>query len=573
MQTIVGEVDRDVHHHHASAAPPTPPPKAGGGALTLVFAFGGNHFGNLGTGDDKGQAHPRHIPTLAGKGVVDVACGKDHSAALTATGELYMWGRGSNGRLGLNNAAHYQLIPRALPAKIAFNSVTCGGFHTLAIATGGVPYAWGCNASGQLGLGHRVDATSPAQVVGPGAAPQLVRVVDVGAGLATSAFACDDGMLYTCGSNECGALGIGICPTPDNLHDEGDNCYARPQPVRFPTREDCLTLTGALQHSSSASLAGATLLGRDRTRSHVSAPAHLLNAAIKIQSRVRGNSARRRSTGLGKPMKVARGGIVCGDFFMLALAEDRRGQCVIFTWGFGGCGALGHGDLDDRYEPTLVQGLRSKEVLSASAGAGHVAVVVRVRKIGQTLVYTWGAGASGQLGIGALSAPQKRGTLPESSATKDSGGGGGGSPDKKKPKTLSRKASDLDLLDNEEESEAPAGPLEVVRSPRLVESLNDKSVEVVSCGDAHTSALTADGKVFVWGCNRWFQLGLPSRRVPYKLWSPQQTRVAARGIGQRRVGAVVCGGRHTLVVLRQTGKKRETSDVGSTISHMLGWEQ
>lgn len=35
-----------------------------------------------------------------GKHVVHVACGSTYSAALTADGELYTWGRGNYGRLG-----------------------------------------------------------------------------------------------------------------------------------------------------------------------------------------------------------------------------------------------------------------------------------------------------------------------------------------------------------------------------------------------------------------------------------------------------------------------------------------
>jgi len=319
-------------------------------------------------------------------------------------------------------------------------------------------------------------------------------------------------------------------------------------------------------------------LGRTRTASsHVSAPKRLQAAATLIQKRVRGTSVRkseRRRRSIGQALTVARGGIVCGDFFMAALCEDRRGQALIFTWGFGGCGALGHGDLQDRHAPTLVQTLRAKDVRSVSAGAGHMAVVVRQRKIGVRMVYSWGAGASGQLGHGALASPQTRapgggGERKNSSASASSGHNN--NKPKGAGKALARRASDLDLFDDEEEQEVADAPTEVVRAPRLVESLNDKNVQVVSCGDFHTAALTADGKVFVFGCNRWFQLGLPGRSVPLKLWSPRETPVAVRGIGQRRVGAVVCGGRHTLVVLRQEGG-REASDVGSTISHMFGFD-
>lgn len=47
---------------------------------------------------------PKMIGTFngkqAGKHVVHIACGSTYSAAITADGELYTWGRGNYGRLG-----------------------------------------------------------------------------------------------------------------------------------------------------------------------------------------------------------------------------------------------------------------------------------------------------------------------------------------------------------------------------------------------------------------------------------------------------------------------------------------
>ena len=47
---------------------------------------------------------PRLIEALQGKGVVEIACGGAHSAAITAAGELYTWGKGRYGRLGHNDS-------------------------------------------------------------------------------------------------------------------------------------------------------------------------------------------------------------------------------------------------------------------------------------------------------------------------------------------------------------------------------------------------------------------------------------------------------------------------------------
>ena len=41
------------------------------------------------------------IESLLGKQVIDIACGGSHSAAISSAGELYTWGKGRYGRLGI----------------------------------------------------------------------------------------------------------------------------------------------------------------------------------------------------------------------------------------------------------------------------------------------------------------------------------------------------------------------------------------------------------------------------------------------------------------------------------------
>ncbi len=43
---------------------------------------------------------PALVEGLSGKGVVRVATGGSHSAAVTTSGQLFTWGKGSYGRLG-----------------------------------------------------------------------------------------------------------------------------------------------------------------------------------------------------------------------------------------------------------------------------------------------------------------------------------------------------------------------------------------------------------------------------------------------------------------------------------------
>lgn len=70
---------------------------------------------------------------------------------------------------------------------------------------------------------------------------------------------------------------------------------------------------------------------------------------------------------------------------------------LLFAWGRGGDGALGVGDTSSKNSPTLVQGsLRGKRVVAVSAaGDAHVAALTSEGE-----VYTWGRGLYLQLGHG-----------------------------------------------------------------------------------------------------------------------------------------------------------------------------
>lgn len=44
-------------------------------------------------------------------------------------------------------------------------------------------------------------------------------------------------------------------------------------------------------------------------------------------------------------------------------------------------------------------------------------------------------------------------------------------------------------------------------TPCLVESLDDKEVIDISCGGAHSAAITNSGKLYTWGRGRYGRLG------------------------------------------------------------------
>ena len=61
----------------------------------------------MGNTDTTEESEPRVVPTLQDRNVISVVLGDYHSAALTADGKLYTWGKFSGGALGLGVAGSH----------------------------------------------------------------------------------------------------------------------------------------------------------------------------------------------------------------------------------------------------------------------------------------------------------------------------------------------------------------------------------------------------------------------------------------------------------------------------------
>mmetsp|Transcript_7921 Transcript_7921/g.26307 ORF Transcript_7921/g.26307 Transcript_7921/m.26307 type:complete len:363 (-) Transcript_7921:360-1448(-) len=159
-------------------------------ATGTVFAWGMAEHGQLGLGTTEFQAHPRKLE-MAPR-IRSVAAGFQHSAAVTASGELFMFGSGEHGELGYGGVNN-QLKPRKVKG-FAVEAVSLGMSFTLALAPDGKAYAWGDGRNGRLGHDSTWGEVVPRVITSvPG------RVVQVEAGLFTSALVLESGALYTFG--------------------------------------------------------------------------------------------------------------------------------------------------------------------------------------------------------------------------------------------------------------------------------------------------------------------------------------------------------------------------------------
>jgi alpha-tubulin suppressor-like RCC1 family protein len=201
--------------------------------------------------------------------------------------------------------------------------------------------------------------------------------------------------------------------------------------------------------------------------------------------------------------------VACGDAHTVVLTSTG----AVYSWGGGGCGQLGHSGSsrmlrdDDGcpYQPLpcRVEGLPS-DITSVACGKAHTAVCSRT----SGAVFTWGAGACGQLGH---------------------------------PDTMSLPSDDDGY---------PYQPL-----PRAIAALGDERVVACAAGDVHTALLTEGGEVFVCGGGSFGQLGqgtdLTSLPVdqdgcPY---APTPLRVP----GLEGIGLIESGDQHVLAVDTRLG--------------------
>jgi len=137
-----------------------------------VFGWGNSEYGQFSSITEEQQiCHPTHLK-LEGVGKVkDIASGGTVCMVLTEDGEVFVWGYGILG-VGptLDMAAKPTAIPEVLFGKNSFSpdssveSIHCGLGHQAAITSTGDLYIWGKNRSGCLGLNTDDDRYFPLKV-------------------------------------------------------------------------------------------------------------------------------------------------------------------------------------------------------------------------------------------------------------------------------------------------------------------------------------------------------------------------------------------------------------------------
>ncbi|KAK6747065.1 hypothetical protein RB195_000355 [Necator americanus] len=100
--------------------------------------------------DDLGVREVLHL--LDGR-VTEAATGLSHSAVVTDQGSLFTWGKGLDYQLGHGNKTE-RSEPHILfdPRDVKWELVACGGNHTIAVSKDGRTFGWGRNDFAQCGV-------------------------------------------------------------------------------------------------------------------------------------------------------------------------------------------------------------------------------------------------------------------------------------------------------------------------------------------------------------------------------------------------------------------------------------
>jgi len=181
-----------------------------------LWVWGHNYYGQLGNGNSGEGAHELvPVQIRAGTKWSAIAAGWDHSLAIDASGNLWAWGYNGFGQLG-NGTGGISSADQAIPVPISpetkWTAIAAGWFHNLAIDASGNLWAWGLNSHGQLGNGKNGNYGSNYYENYENTPVQIkagTKWTAIAVGSDHSLAIDASGNLWTCGLNEYGQLGNG----------------------------------------------------------------------------------------------------------------------------------------------------------------------------------------------------------------------------------------------------------------------------------------------------------------------------------------------------------------------------
>lgn len=246
---------------------------------------------------------PHKFEALEGISIVQVSSSPQcmHFFALSDEGDVYAWGYNATGELGLGDMKNRQ-TPTLVKALSGHNikQMVTGRHHSMFLSEEGVLLACGDNKVGQCGVGKKAgdQVTTPTVVPVPNGA----EIAEVACGSEFSVILDTNGIMYSFGHPENGQLG----------HGSENKFLEKANKVEYRYEHTPREITSFVLKESDAK----------NPKEEVT---HLEQPRIKQ--------------------------ISCGAAHTAAVDEDGR----VFTWGFGGYGRLGHNSPNNELLPRLMK--------------------------------------------------------------------------------------------------------------------------------------------------------------------------------------------------------------------------
>jgi len=143
-----------------------------------VYCWGSNEYGVLGNSNALGGRVP--VLVSGGHTWTSVSAGADHTCALEDGGAAWCWGVNAYGQLGVptvpeachafGSAQLCRTSPIAVVSAFGFVDISAGSSHTCALTADGDIWCWGRGTDGQLGDGQKLTSNAPVRVANPGGA-------------------------------------------------------------------------------------------------------------------------------------------------------------------------------------------------------------------------------------------------------------------------------------------------------------------------------------------------------------------------------------------------------------------
>ncbi|KAB2668333.1 MAG: hypothetical protein DVB31_06630 [Verrucomicrobia bacterium] len=286
-------------------------------------------WGNAPLGDGTFETHIFPVPVALAATPAVIAVGS-HFQTVGTDGTLWGWGENFRGQVGTGSAGGWEFAPVRIGTRTDWLRVDVSSGHSLGITVDGALWAWGDNASGQIGAGPADGSPAPVRVDALG-----TGVVQASAGDGFSLAVRGDGSLWSWGGNSESQLGNN--GGPDN-----------PTPARVGTDNDWRAVSAGTTHALAVKNDG-SLWGWGRNR----------------ENQLGDGTTETHGVPTLNPRLADVTAVDAGYEHSLAIRADGS----LWAWGRNNHGQLGDGTTENRAQPVRIGS--DTDWVAVAAGAYH----------------------------------------------------------------------------------------------------------------------------------------------------------------------------------------------------------